>query len=160
MYLHHCQSQPQSFLFNNLFLWRNDGEFWYWYIHYCTWKFVSSVYNWPGTGVRLISFNADRASVDVIIYRPGRRSYDMWPRKRKFLKVVRCPSDYQIRRWCANRWNRTMSVLFVTIALAKYILYSEKWALGKIFDFETSFCIVVKIPACKIYIGREQCRFR
>ena len=46
----------------------------------------------------------------------GRRPYDMWPRLRKFFKIVRCPGDYQIRRWCANRWNRTMSVLFVTIA--------------------------------------------
>jgi len=26
------------------------------------------------------------------------------------------PGDYRIRRWCANRWNRRMSVLFVTIA--------------------------------------------
>ena len=52
----------------------------------------------------------------------GRCPYDMWPRKRKFLKIVRCPGDYQIRRWCAHRWNRTMSVLFVTIALAKFCL--------------------------------------
>ena len=48
----------------------------------------------------------------------GRRPYDMWPRISKFLKIVRCPGDYQIRRWCANRWNRTMSVLFVTVALS------------------------------------------
>jgi len=27
------------------------------------------------------------------------------PRKRNFLKMVRCPGEYQIRRWCANRWN-------------------------------------------------------
>jgi len=45
-----------------------------------------------------------------------RRPCNMWIRKRKFIKIVRCPGDYQIRRWCANRWNRTMSVLFVTIA--------------------------------------------
>jgi len=74
-------------------------------------------------GVRLISYNArtmpGRASADVIILDAGRRPYDMWPCKRKFLKIVRCPGDYQIRRWCANRWNRTMSVLFVTIALVK-----------------------------------------
>jgi len=24
---YHCQSQPQSFFFNNLFLWRNDDKF-------------------------------------------------------------------------------------------------------------------------------------
>jgi len=78
-------------------------------------------------GVRSISYNAARAPYDVVRcpdgHRPmfsytdaGRRPYDMWPRKRKFLKIVRCPGDYQIRRWCANRWNRTMSVLFVTVA--------------------------------------------
>ena len=43
--------------FNNLFLWRNDGEFWYKCIHPCTWKFV---YNRPGTV---------RALADVCIYR-------------------------------------------------------------------------------------------
>jgi len=38
---HQCQSQPQFFLyFNNLFLQRNDGKFWYKRIHHCTWKFA------------------------------------------------------------------------------------------------------------------------
>ena len=79
-------------------------------------------------GVQLISYDAGRAPYDIVRcmagHRPmfsytdaGRRQYDMWPRKRKFMKIVRCPGDYQIHRWCANRWNRTMSVLFVTIAL-------------------------------------------
>ena len=68
---HHCQSQPQSFYFINLFLWRNDGKFWYKWIHHCTYS----------------------------------------------RKIDRAPRDYQIRRWYANRWNRTMSVLFVIIAL-------------------------------------------
>jgi len=36
---YHCQGQPQSFLFNNLFIWKNNGEFWYKCIHHCTWKF-------------------------------------------------------------------------------------------------------------------------
>ena len=40
----------------------------------------------------------------------------MWPRKWIFLKIVRCSANYQILRWFANRWNRTASVLFVTIA--------------------------------------------
>jgi len=64
--------------FNNLFLWRNGGEFWYKWIHHCTWKFVI---NRPGT----VRCPADllqrrpgtvrhrtvpvRASADVIIYR-------------------------------------------------------------------------------------------
>jgi len=79
-------------------------------------------------GVRLIFYNAGRAPYDIVRcpggHRPmfsytdaGRRPYNMWPRRRKFLKIVRCPGDYQIRRWCAHRRNRTMSVLFVTIAL-------------------------------------------
>jgi len=74
-----------------------------------------------------IFYNASRAPFDIVRcpvgHKPmfsytdsGRRPYDMWPRKIKFLKIVRCPGDYQIRRWCAHRWNRTMSVL-VTIAL-------------------------------------------
>jgi len=28
------------FYLNNLFLWRNDGQFWYKWIHHCTWKFA------------------------------------------------------------------------------------------------------------------------
>ena len=83
-------------------------------------------------GVRLISYNAGRAPYDVVrcparhrsmfsYTDAGRRPYDMWPRKSKFLKIVRCPGDYQIRRWCANRWNRTMSVLFVTVALTNFM---------------------------------------
>jgi len=78
-------------------------------------------------GVRLILYNAGRAPYDIVRcpagHRPmfsytdaGRCPYDMWPRKRKLLKIVWCPGDYQFRRWCAHRWNRTMSVLFVTIA--------------------------------------------
>jgi len=53
----------------------------------------------------------------------GRRPYDMWPRKRKFFKIVRCPGDYQIRRWCANRWNRTMSLplAYIYFAYNRYI---------------------------------------
>ena len=88
-------------------------------------------------GVRLIPYNAVRAPYDIVRcpsgHRPmlsytdaGRRPYDMWPRKRKIFIIVRCPGDYQIRRWCANCWNRTMSVLIVTIALmwkqARYVL--------------------------------------
>ena len=34
---------------NDLFLWRNDGEFWYKCILHCSYKFVSSVLNRPGT---------------------------------------------------------------------------------------------------------------
>jgi len=45
--------------------------------------------------VLLISYNAVRAPYDF----------------------VRCPDDYKIHRWCANRWNRTISVSFVTIVL-------------------------------------------
>ena len=48
-----------------------------------------------------------------------RRPYGMWPRKRKFLKIVRFSGEYQIRRWCANRWNRTMAVLFVRISITR-----------------------------------------
>jgi len=79
-------------------------------------------------GLRLIFNNAGRALYDIVRcpagHRPmfsytdaGRRPYDLWPSKRKFFKILRCPGDYQILRWCAHRWNRTMSVLFVTIAL-------------------------------------------
>ena len=46
----------------------------------------------------------------------SRCPYDMWPRKRNILKIGRCPDDYQIRQWCANRWTHKLSVLFVTIA--------------------------------------------
>jgi len=78
---------------------------------------------------RLISFNAGQAPYDIVRFpaghRPrlsytdaGRHPYEMWPRKKKILKIVRCPGNYQIHRWFANRWNRMMSVLFVTIALA------------------------------------------
>jgi len=55
----------------------------------------------------------------MISYNAGWAPYYMWPCKRKFFKIVRCPGNYQIRWWCANRWNHTMSVLFVTIALVK-----------------------------------------
>ena len=47
----------------------------------------------------------------------------------KILKIVRCPGNYQIRRWCANRWNRTMSVLFLTIALDKQPRCYWSWSL-------------------------------
>jgi len=78
-------------------------------------------------GVRLTSCNVHRVPYDILRCPAGhwpmlpntdagRHPCDMWPSKRKFLNIVRCPGDYQIRRWCANRWNRTMSVLFVTIA--------------------------------------------
>ena len=72
-------------------------------------------------GVRLISYNAarcpagDRPMLLVSYTDAGRRPYDMWPRVGKILKSW-WPGDYQIRRWCANRWNPTMSVLYVTIA--------------------------------------------
>ena len=86
--------------FNNLFLWRNDGEFWY----KAGWAPYDIVQN--PAGYRPMFSYTDA----------GRHPYDIWPRKIKFLKIVRCPGDYQICRWCANRWNRKMSVLFVTVA--------------------------------------------
>jgi len=55
----------------------------------------------------------------------GRHTYDTWPRKRKFLKIVRYLGDYQIRRFFANRWNRTASVLFVTIKLLSCARFSK-----------------------------------
>ena len=69
--------------------------------------------------VQCPAYNVGRASYGVVlwpaVYRPmlsytdaGLRPYDMWPRKRKFLKSVRCPGDYRIRRWFANRCNRTV----------------------------------------------------
>jgi len=78
-------------------------------------------------GARLISYNADRAPYDIVRCSAGHRPmllytdagchpYDMWPRKRKLLKILRCQGYYLFCRWCANHWNRTMSVLFVTIA--------------------------------------------
>ena len=56
-------------------------------------------------GVRLISYNAGRAPYDIVRcpagHRPmfsytddGRRLYDMWPRKRKFVKNRPVPGDY------------------------------------------------------------------
>jgi len=76
-------------------------------------------------GVWLIFYNAVRCLVGhrpMFLYTDTERCpYDMWPRKRKFLKIIRCPGDYQIRRWCAHRWNRTMSVLFVTIAFQMFV---------------------------------------
>jgi len=86
--------------FNNLFLWRTVEFFLNKCIHNCTLKVVL---NRP-----MFSYTD-----------AGRCPYDMWPHKRKFLKIVQCPGDYQIRRWCAKPWNLTMSVLFVTIAWAK-----------------------------------------
>ena len=85
-------------------------------------------------GVRLIFYNAGRAPYDIVRcpvgYRPmfsytdaGRCPYDMWPRKRKFLKIARCPGYYQFRRWFAKRWNRTASVLFVIIIMSFIKLY-------------------------------------
>jgi len=47
------------FLFNNLFLWRNNDKFWYKCIHNCTWKFVL---NRPGTV---------RSPADLLQRRPG-----------------------------------------------------------------------------------------
>ena len=78
-------------------------------------------------GARLISYNAGRTPYDIVrcparhqpmfAYKDaGRRPYNIWPLNINFWKIVRCPGDCQIRRWCAKRWNRTMSVLFVTIA--------------------------------------------
>jgi len=112
--------------FNKLFLWRYDGEFLYSYIFIIARENSCKIGRAPYS-VRLISYNAGRAPYDVVRspigHRPmfsytdaGRHPYDIWPRKIKFLKIVRCPGDYQICRWCANRWNRKMSVLFVTVA--------------------------------------------
>ena len=52
--------------------------------------------------VRLISYNAGRASANVSYTDAGRRPYDMWPRKGKFLKIViylliRIKS---LKKWC------------------------------------------------------------
>jgi len=75
---HHCQSQPQSFVCNNLFIWRNNGEFWYKCIHHSTWKIrvklaghrrcpADLLQRRPGT-VRQRTVTG-RASADVFIYR-------------------------------------------------------------------------------------------
>jgi len=88
-HLHHCQSHPQSFLFNNLFLWRNDGKLDInVYIiarehlfHLC--KIGRAPY-----GVRLISYKSGWALYEFVRcpagHRPmlsytdaGRRPYDM-----------------------------------------------------------------------------------
>jgi len=56
----------------------------------------------------------------------SRRPCDVWPRKRKILKIVRCPGDYQICQWCADRWSHTMSGLFLTIRYAgDFYMYGD-----------------------------------
>jgi len=120
--------------FINLFLLRNNGEFWYKCIHHCTWKFV---YNRPVT-VRYPTDLLQRrqgtvrcrtvpgwAPADVFIFRRRTAPVRYVTTQEKILKIVRCPGDYQIRRWCAHRWNRPMSVLFVTIAL--HIISKSVW---------------------------------
>jgi len=106
-YHHHCQSQPQSFLIlTTCFYWRmmayfDNNEFAI--APENSRKVVRAPY-----GVLLISYNAVRCPAGhrpMFLYTgAGWRPHDMWPRKRKFLQIVRCPGDYQIRRWCANRW--------------------------------------------------------
>jgi len=121
----HCQSQPFFLILTTCFFWGIMANFnikVFIIARENSCKIGRAPY-----GIRLIFYNAGRAPCDMIRcpagHRPmflytdaGRRPYDMWPRKRKFLNIVRCPGDYQIRWWCAHRWNRTMSVLFVTIA--------------------------------------------
>jgi len=108
--------------FNNLFLWRNGGEFWY--KLFIIARENSCKIGRAPYGVRRIPNNAVRAPFDIVRcpsgHRPmlsytdaGRRPYDMWSRKKNMFKIVRCPSDYKIRRWCANCWNRTMSVFIL-----------------------------------------------
>jgi len=75
-----------------------------------------------------ISYNAGRAPYDSVRCRtvPGRAPADVFIYRRRTVpvryvttqkKIIKNrPGDYQIRRRCAHRWNRTMSVLFVTIA--------------------------------------------
>ena len=103
---------------NNLLFWRNNGEFWY-NCHYIIARenvFHPCKIGLASYGVRW-SFTMPSGHRLMIPYTDASRCpYDMWPRKRNVLKIGRCPDDYQIRRWCANRWTHTLSVLFVTIA--------------------------------------------
>jgi len=62
---------------------------------------------------------------------PGRRTLRYVTTQEKFLKIVRCPGDYQFRLWFANCWNRTASVLlFVTILHMNWVI---NWNLLDIF---------------------------
>ena len=122
---HHCQSQPQCFSCNNLFIWRNNGEFWYKWIHHCTWKIRvkpaghRTVSGWALTTPAGHRTTSHGARPMFFIYRRRPAPVRYVTTIEKILK--KRPGDYQIRRWCANHWNRTVSVLFVTIALSTYI---------------------------------------
>ena len=71
-------------------------------------------------GGRLIFYNAGRP---IFSYTDaGRRPYDMWPRKRKFLKIVRCPGDYQIRRCTSLKSYDVNFICDHSISLAPYYM--------------------------------------
>jgi len=72
--------------------------------------------------------------------------YDMLPSKRKFSKIVRCPGDFRIRRWVANRWNCTASVLLETIALQVSKLTDRVYTMK-----HWSWLFIHSIPFCLQY---------
>jgi len=96
---HHCQSKSQYFLILTTCFFRGiittSNEF-------TIAPENSSKIGRPPYGVRLITYNAVRCPAGhrlMFSYTDaGRRPYDLWLRKRKFLKIVHCPGDYQIRR--------------------------------------------------------------
>jgi len=69
--------------FNNLFLWRNDGDIDVLY-KYCTWKFL--VVRCPVGHRPMLSCTCTDA---------GWRPHDLWPRTEIMLKFLRCPADFQ-----------------------------------------------------------------
>ena len=64
--------------FNNLFLWRNDGKFWYKCFYNCTWKFVL---NRPGTV---------RCPADLLQRRPGARAIIEFAGDVQIAEIVGC----------------------------------------------------------------------
>jgi len=51
---------------------------------------------WTLYGTRLVSYNADRVSANVIIYGRQPAPERIWPGKKKICISVRCTGDYQI----------------------------------------------------------------
>jgi len=99
---------------NNRFLWRNDGEFWY--IAYIIARgnvFYPCKIGRASYGVRLISYNAVRPMISYTD--AGRRPPPVRyvTTQEKFLKNRPMPG--RLSNSPVMRWNRTLSVLFVTL---------------------------------------------
>jgi len=99
-----------------------------------------TVYGWFLTTMAGHRTVTGRDSADVIIYRPRHAPVRYPITQEKYVKKVRCPGDFQIRRWFANRWNRMATVSVVTIAYDSKNQQHSKQVHVLLNYLNTSYC--------------------